>query len=185
MGRYQWFVRRPHVIDRMREHCGIAGDVDPVTIEATLRRALDEAAENRDQTFLKGCKEDQYAVRIALPKLNVVYAILKRPTTDQKSYDFVVPTVLTQEMFQAWTVTGKLGTIEDLPVEKRALPKLKPQLCLRWSNGDGKDRWGEYCAEDVPEEIRQLMLKGVQRENIKVYREVAFKINISLDDGTS
>jgi hypothetical protein len=169
----------------MREHCGIGGEIDPVTIEADLRRALDEAAEKREQTFLKGCKEDQYAVRIALPKCRVVYAVLKLPTDEQKSYDFVVPTVLSQEMFHTWTKTGKLGIIEDLPVEKRVMPKLKPQLCLRWSNGDGREHWGDYCADDVPEEIRQLIAKGVRRENIKVYKEVSFKINISLDDGTT
>ena len=185
MGRYQWFIRRPHVIDRMREHAEIPHDVDSVTVEADLRRTLDKAAENQEQTFLKGCKEGQYAVKVALSGRKVVYAVLKPPTSDQKTYDFVVPTVLTLEMFQAWTVTGRLGTMEDLPVEKRALPKLKPQLCLRWSNGDGKERWGDYCADDVPEEIRQLIAKGVRRENIKVYSEVAFKINISLDDGTS
>lgn len=182
MTRIQWFIRRPHVLDRLREHAGFPKDADSVAIETELRRALDEAAENQEKNFLKGCKPDQYAVRVAIPGRNVVYAILKKPANNaQKSYDYIVPTVLTVEMYQTWTEDGKLGTIEELPAERRTLPKLKPQLCLRWSNGNGKDHWGDYCADDVPEQIRQLIGKGVKRETIKVYKEIPFKINVSLE----
>jgi hypothetical protein len=185
MAKLQWFIRRPHVIERMREHAGFSKGVDAVNIESDLRRALDEAAENQSKTFLKGCKSDQYAVRIALPKCNVVYAILKRPVDNQKTYDYIVPTVLTVDMFQAWTEDGKLGAVEDLPVEKRPLPKLKRILCLRWSNGNDRQNWEEYCVDDIPEAVRKLIAKGVHRENIKVYQEVPFKISISLDGVTS
>ena len=181
MTRTQWFIRRPHVPERLREHAGFPKDTDSVAMETELRRELDRAAENPEKHFMTGCKPDQFAVRVAIPGRNVVYAILKKPNNAQKSYDYIVPTVLTVEMFQSWTEDGKLGTIEELPAEKRALPKLKPQLCLRWSNGDGKEHWGDYCADDVPEQIRTLIGKGVKRETIKVYKEIPFKINVSLD----
>jgi hypothetical protein len=181
MTRLQWFIRRPHALERLREHAGFPKDADTVTMETELRRALDEAAKNKEKNFLKGCKPDQLAVRVAIPGRNVVYAILQNPSSSQKSYDYIVPTVLTVDMFQSWTEDGKLGSIEDLPAEKRALPKLKPQLCLRWSNGDGKEHWGDYCADDVPEQIRALIGKGVKRETIKVYKEIPFKINVSLE----
>jgi hypothetical protein len=181
MKRLQWFIRRPHVLDRLREHAGFPRDADAVTMETELRRALDEAAEDIGKNFLKGCKPDQWAVRVAIPGRNVVYAVLKKPSSSQKSYDYIVPTVLTVDMFQSWTEDGKLGSVEDLPAEKRAMPKLKPQLCLRWSNGDGREHWGDYCADDIPEQIRTLISKGVKRETIKVYKEIPFKINVSLD----
>ena len=181
MARMQWFIRRPHALDRLREYAGFPGDADSVAMETELRRALDEAAENQKKNFLEGCKHDQFAVRVAIPGRNVVYAILKKPNNAEKNYDFVVPTVLTVEMFQSWTKAGKLGTLEELPPQKRPLPKLKPQLCLRWSTGDGRDHWGDYCADDIPEQIRKLIGQGVKREDIKVYKEVPFRIEVSLE----
>lgn len=187
MAQLQWFIRRPHAIERMREHAGFSKDADSVMMETELRKALDEAAKNTTKNFLNSCKPDQYAVRVAIPGRNVVYAILKKPNDNQKGYDYIVPTVLTMEMFQSWTKDGKLGSIEELHGngERRPMPVLKPQLCLRWSNGDGKEHWGDYCADDVPEQIRKLLDKGVNRDTIKVYKEISFKIEVSLEGITS
>lgn len=184
MSRTQWFVRRPHVTDRMKKYARYPWNADNAKIEAELRQQLDEAAKNQEKTFLQGCKPGQFAVRIAVPGRDVVYAILKKPDSD-KTYDWIVPTVLSVDMYQTWSTDGKLGAIEDLPPEKRSMPKLKPQLCLRWSNGDGKEHWGDYCADDVPQQIRKLIGQGVGRDAIKVYKEIPFKIEVSLEGITS
>jgi hypothetical protein len=190
----EWFIRRPHAIERFREYGGYPADTDSVSIEMDLRNALDEAAKDAPRNFLTNkCRDretgkpraGQFAVRIAVPKRNVVYAILQEPTSTHRSYDWVVPTVLTRDMFQLWTDTGKLGSIEDLPLKKRQLPKLKPQLCLHWANGDGRDHWGMYCADEISEEVRKLILQGVPRDKIKVYKEVPFKVDVQLGDFTS
>jgi hypothetical protein len=58
-------------------------------------------------------------------------------------------------------------------------------LHLRWHNGDGKEHFGDYCVDDVPDQIRQLLNKGVKRETIKVYKEIPFQINVSLVAGVT
>lgn len=182
MAKLQWFIRRPHAIDRVREYVGFSPATDDTVVEDELRCALDEAAKDPDKNFLNGCKPGEHVVRIALPHRNVVYAVLRKPNGEDKVYDYLVPTVLTTEMYQAWTLNGKLGNIGDLnPIEpKTPLPVYKPQLCMRWANGDGKDHWGNYCLEDVPEQIKQLLLQGVTKDAIKVYKEVPFEIHVSL-----
>lgn len=185
MAKLKWFIRRPHVIDQLRDRAGYPADADSVAMETDLRRELDKAAENTEKNFLQGCKNGQFAVRIAIPSRNVVYAILKPASNGQKSYDYVVPTVLDTKMYETWNVDGKLGTVAEIPAAKRAMPKLKPQLHLRWFNGDGKEHFGDYCADDVPDQIRTLLNKGVQRETIKVYREVPFQISVSLTSGVT
>jgi hypothetical protein len=186
MARLKWFIRRPHVVDQLRERAGYPADADSVAMETELRRELDKAAENPEKNFLEGCKKEQFAVRVAIPGRNVVYAILKTPSNgNQKSYDYIVPTVLTTEMYDTWNKDGKLGSVADIAVEKRPLPKLKPHLHLRWHNGDGKEHFGDYCVDDVPDQIRQLLNKGVKRETIKVYKEIPFQINVSLVAGVT
>jgi hypothetical protein len=86
-------------------------------------------------------------------------------------------------MYDSWNKDGKLGSIADIAAEKRPMPKLKPQLHLRWHNGKGEEHFGDYCEDDVPEQIRRLLNEGVRRETIKVYREVPFRINVSLTAG--
>lgn len=181
MAKLKWFIRRPHALDQLRERAGYPEDADSVTMEAELRQELDKAAENPKKNFLEGCKDGQFAVRVAIPGRNVVYAILKRPSNgESKSYDYVVPTVLDTQMYAAWNKDGKLGVLGDAVTEKRPLPVLKPQLHLRWLNGDGKEHFGDYCVDDVPEQIRKLLNKGVKRETIKVYKEIPFRISVAL-----
>jgi hypothetical protein len=171
------------VIEQLRERAGYPLGTDSVLMETDLRRLLDEAAENPDKNFLAGCKEEQYAVRIAIPGRNAVYAILRRPSrTEGRRYDFVVPTVLTPEMYSVWNKDGKLETVNAVATRKRPAPVLKPQLHLRWANKNGEENFGDYCADDVPEQIRKLLNKGVVRETIRVYKNVPFRIEVSLTD---
>lgn len=176
----RWFIKRPHAIDQFRKRGAFPDDTDSVILEGELRKHLDEAA--RDQSrFLKGLRDNQFAVRIAVQGRNVVYAIVQTFTGDD--YDFSVPTVLTQAMYQAWSKDGKLSDISELPPEKRELPVLKQTLFLYYVNGKGPVI-NEYTKDDIPAQIAALLEQGIPMKNIKVLREVATKLDVQLLDIT-
>jgi hypothetical protein len=171
-------------MDRMREYGNFPKDQTNEELEAQLRQALDRAAINPGRFFLASCRPNQRVVRIDIPSRSVFYAVLQKPSTEMRDYDWQVPTVISVRMYQSWNEEGKLSLIGE-HIDKTKLPKIKEQLCVRWSNGTKTDHWAEYLADDVPEAIRKLIAEGIRRETIKVYKEIPFKVNVSLEGFTS
>ncbi|MAG64672.1 MAG: hypothetical protein CMK74_02190 [Pseudomonadales bacterium] len=171
----KWFVRRPHALLQFGKRAKHPSS-DPAELEAILRTALD-AVGAHSENFKQGVREREFALRIALDKCEVVYAIVK-DAADDKDYDYVVPTVLTQEMYQSWCKDGKLGTVQDLPITKRELPQIKATLYLRYTDrreGNGTPppaHFLEFIAEDIPDQLIRLLDEGIPLNDIKVLQEV-------------
>lgn len=171
----RWFIKRPHAVDQFRRRAAFPDDTDNVILETELRKYLDDAAQSSDR-FLKGARENQFAIRIAVPGRNVVYAIVQEFTGDD--YDYIVPTVLTQSMYQSWSKDGKLGDVSELPPEKRELPVIKETYYVYYVNGKGSVL-NEYLKEDVPKRIAELLEQGIPMKSIKVLKEVPIKLDVS------
>lgn len=172
----RWFIKRPHAIDQFRKRAAFPDDTDSVVLEGELRKYLDEVAQDPAH-FLKGLRDNQFALRIAVPGRNVVYAIAQTFVGDD--YDYSIPTVLTQGMYQAWSRDGRLSDISELPPEKRELPVLKKTLFLYYVNGKGPII-NEYTQEDIPTQIAALLEQGIPLKSIKVLREVPTKLDVRL-----
>jgi hypothetical protein len=171
----KWFIKRPHAIEQFRARAGFPENADSVLLETELRRVLDAL---NDADLKQGCREGELAAKVAIEGRNVVYAIIK--PAKNKDYNYTVPTVITATMYEAWAKDGRLGDLSELPVEKKKLPDLKPRLYLRHPNGDGQPHFHEYCVDDIPEQVAKLLDAGVAPKDIKVLKEIPFKIDISL-----
>lgn len=179
----RWFIRRPHAIDRLRERAGFPVGTDSIFMETELRKALDAAAADKEQFFLQAYKPDQFAVKIALPGRNVVYAILQ-PATSQY-HDYVVPTVLDTQMYASWRLPDSPDMTETAPVVKRErTTRTKPLVYLCWETPDGKAGSGEYCLDDVSEHMTTLLKSGVRRDTIKLYKEVPFEVSVVIPEAS-
>lgn|SRR5512136_1762391 len=172
----RWFIKRPHAVDQFRRRAAFPDDSDNVILETELRKYLDEAAVAPDRNFLRGTRENQFAVRIAVPGRNIVYAIIQEFIGDD--YDYIVPTVLTQTMYQSWSKDGRLGDVSDLPTEKRELPVLKETLYIYYVNGKGPVL-NEYLKDDISRRIAELIEDGIPLKSIKVFKEVPIKLAVT------
>jgi len=176
----RWFIKRPHAIDQFRKRAAFPDDMDSVVLEGELRKHLDDAAQDPSR-FLKGLRDNQFAVRVAVQGRNVVYAIVQTFSGDD--YDYSVPTVLTQAMYQSWSKDGKLSDIGELPPEKRELPVIKQTLFLYYVNGKGPVL-NEYTKDDIPRQIGILLEQGIPMKSIKVLKEVPTRLDVQLLDVT-
>ena len=176
----RWFIKRPHAVEQFRQRAAFPDDMDSTALEGVLRKHLDEATQDTTH-FLRGLQHNQFAVRLTVPGRNVVYAIVQTFIGDD--YDYSVPTVLTQGMYQAWSKDGKLGNIGDLSAEKRELPVLKKTLYLYYVNGKGPVI-NEYTADDIPHQVALLLEQGIPMRSIKVLKEVPTRLDVQLLDTT-
>lgn len=178
--KYKWFVRRPHTLEQLRNRAGYAPALDDIILESELRNSLNIAMQ-KPNALLQGRVKDEFALRLTLGSGggSVVYAIIRK-SNENKVYDYIVTTILTTNMFQAWTVDGRLGEIGDLSPEKRELPIIEPKLFLHYTNGDKKSRTEEYSNNQITHEITKLLEKGVLFSNIKILKEIPWKIDINL-----
>lgn len=176
----RWYIKRPHAIDQFRKRAAFPDDTDTIILEGELRKHLDVVAQNPNN-FLKGLQNNQFALRIAVPNRNVIYAIVQ--TFTGGDYDFSVPTVLTQAMYQSWSKDGKLSDVSELPPEKREFPTLKQTLFLYHVNGKGPII-NEYTKDDIPAQVTALLEQGISMKNIKVLKEVQTRLDVQLLDVT-
>jgi hypothetical protein len=170
----KFFVKRPHAIDMFRERADYTKDADPVLLEADLRHLM--TVEVDEGRLLPNRITGEFVVRISAPSKPVVYAILV-PTPD-KEYDYFVPTVLTQEMYQQWSTDGKLNEVGAC--QKKRMPKFKPMIYLRYKNGDGSEHFDECLVEDLEEYVTRLIKKGVRVVDIEAFKKIPLKIGVSL-----
>lgn len=195
-----WFIRRPHAIERFKLRGGYPAETDDTILESELRKALNDA--EAKQQFVKGCRPDEFAVRIVIPNRNTVYAIVK-PTPGQ-DYSHYIPTVLTKAMYQTWhdeidfkePHDPKLTPFETVPeayTNKNPREKLvkelpsKPTLFISYKiikDNEVVEITNEFLAEDVGAQVAKLMEEGVLFKNIKVLREIPLKIDIKLNGFT-
>lgn len=189
----RWYVRRPHATDRFRERAdlGVIADRD---VENILRNALDLAwsrkDDDRENRLTHGRAPGEQLLRLYVePSKKVVYAVLQAaPHYD--NYDFIIPTVLTQEQFE---MTNREGTISTLGAadtagalaavrEQLKGPKYKEMVVLMWKTIDDKQHTGTYCVDDVAPQVNQLLDQGVPRANIRLYKEIPFRISVEIGD---
>jgi hypothetical protein len=169
----KFFVKRPHAVDAFRDRAGYDKDTDPVRLEADLRHHLSVEAEAG--RFLPNRVTGEFVVRVAVPDMDVVFAVLV--PSPEKEYDYFVPTVLDNSMYQQWTKDGKLS---DVGARQRTPPKLKPMIFLRYKNGDGSEHFDECLVEDLEEYVGKLIKKGVRVVDIEAYKKIPLKIGVSL-----
>ena len=107
----KFFIQRPHAVDQFRARAKVPRTYSFDDAERMLREALEDAdmaGELRPRKI-----EGESVLRIALPKLEVVYALIVPGSTGGR-YEFMVPTVYDHEMYQQWNTDGKLGTVADV-----------------------------------------------------------------------
>jgi hypothetical protein len=185
----KFFIQRPHAVDQYRTRAkalkrGTAA-ISFERAEQELRHALEDLDMAGElKTALRASKNDgEFVVRIAVPQREVVYALLVPGKPDGK-YEYMVPTIFDQEMYQQWNQDGKLGTVADVAEEEviaKLAPAIKPTLYLRYKNGQGQyTPLLEYTTDDISHQIAQLLKKNVRFEDIQVFRKVDFSMSINI-----
>lgn len=177
----KFFIQRPHAVDQFRIRAKVPKSHTFDDAERELRDALEDADMAGE---LRASKNDgEFVIRIALPRREVVYALIVPGKSDGK-YEYMVPTIFDQEMYQQWNQDGKLGTVADVDEEKvieRLAPAIKPTLYLRYKNGSGKpSALLEYTTDDISHQIAKLLRKGIRFDEIEVFRKVEFSMSINI-----
>jgi hypothetical protein len=179
--REKFFIQRPHAIEQFKMRARPPKGWGFDRIEQELRTALEDA--DMAGEFKASKNEGEFVVRIALPRLQVVYALVVPGSPDGK-YEYMVPTIYDQEMYQQWNTDGKLGTVADVDEAKvieRLAPAIKPTLYLRYKNGNSQPTaLLEYTTDDISHQIAKLLRKGVRFDEIEVFRKVEFSMSISI-----
>ncbi|MHC4619098.1 MAG: hypothetical protein ACYTEQ_15245 [Planctomycetota bacterium] len=175
----QFFIKRPHAIDQFRKRAGYGEEVDNIRLEASLRQALDKQASD-GMNFLPSRKEGEFVLRIDIPEHAVVYAVLA--PAPGKAYDYYVSTVITEGMFQSWTKSGRLGSLqEQLEASQQEVPVLKPSIWLRYTVGpNNASCFIEHLVEDLDDAVRKLIKKGVRVKDIEAFKRIPLDICVRL-----
>lgn len=174
----QFFIKRPHAIDQFRKRAGYGDEIDNIRLESILRHGLQDQASD-GTNFIASRKDGEFVLRISVPDKKPVYAVLA-PAPD-KAYDYYIATIITEEMYQAWSKDGRLGSVADqLEDGGRSLPVLKPTVWLRYRGSDGMENFDEYLIEDLDVAVQQLIKKGIRISAISAFRQVQFDIKVML-----
>lgn len=197
----QVFIKRPHAIEQFKERAKLPPSYNFDKAEADLRGAICAALRNGDlirNTKNHGDPDNEFVVRVALSGYDVVYALVEKGASDGR-YPFMCHTVFDQEMYHVWNEEGKIGTIGDLPHAKalkaleeqvKAQPKPKPmaaqidpdaaavvifyKLGNAWCDKPTKE-------EELTQEVGKLLAEGVSLKDIRIFKEIPFKIEIKLE----
>lgn len=133
---YVFYINRPHAVERFITRAGLADGCGHDEAESMLRKGLSSANKNG---LYRNRVGDAFLLRVALPGLNVVYAVLEPLRKDRHKY--LVRTFLDQEMYQTWSKEGKLTTLSDA---LDVATKRKLQLAVAGdTNADRKDPQGD------------------------------------------
>ena len=185
----RWFVRRPHAVNQMRTRgqLGVMADVD---VENLLRNALDKAwSDVGPDGLLPGREANDKLLRIIAPSTGVVLYAVLHEASSYDDYDYVIPTVLTKEMYDGFNMKGTLGSLGDVAavdaVRQTKVVSYKEMITIVWEDAKGVERVDTYCLDDVSDAVNKLLDQKVPRDKIRLFKEVPFRLSVDIPETKS
>jgi hypothetical protein len=189
----QLFIKRPHAVEQYRERAQLPSNYNFERAEEDLRTAICEAmraGKMHRNTRLRGNPDTEFVVRVAPAGFEVVYALIEKGAANG-NYPYMCHTVFDQRMFQQWNEEGKIATMRDLP-SAAALndvpvpPEPDPDdygrgLLLVHVTPDGV-ALHEADEQNLQRLIGHLMSEGCNFSNIRLFKEIPFKLTIKLGE---